>query len=151
MLGRILVPFDNLLHLQEALYQALELAENLAAEVVLLRVNLPESRLSPHFDEEYLYSELKALQAQCAALPVAVHIEAAGGPVKEAIVHYAAEHEISLIFSPEIARLVNQTAAAPKKRELDAQKASGAPLGNGVATLTGNTVLKPAQGVAGAR
>lgn len=150
MFGRILVPFDDLLHLQETLCQAMELAENLAAEIVLLRVNLPESDLSPCFDNECLYSELKALQAQSASLPVPVRIEAMAGPVNEAIVRYAAEHRISLIFSPEIARLVNENAAARKAPVLAAQKALDPALGHGVTSLTGKAFSRPAQGMAAA-
>lgn len=146
MFGRILVPFDDLLHLQETLCQALELAENLAAEVVLLRVNLPESDSSDCFDKECLYSELKALQVQSASLPVPVRIEAMAGPVNEAIVRYAAEHGISLIFSPEIARLVNQKTGSQKTPALAARAAPG----YGVSSLTDKVFSRPVQGVAGA-
>lgn len=149
MFGRILVPFDDLLHLQETLCQALELAENLAAEVVLLRVNLPESDSSSCFDKECLYSELKALQAQSASLTVPVRIEAMAGPVNEAIMRYAAEHGISLIFSPEIARLVNQKASVKRRRVLAVQEPAGAALENGVASLTAKAFSRPAQGMAG--
>lgn len=150
MFGRILVPFDNLLHLQETLCQALELAENLAAEVVLLRVNVPEADPSHCLVNESLYSELKALQAQSASLSVSVRIEAVAGPANEAIVRYAAEHGISLIFSPEIARLVNENAAARKAPVLAAQEASDPPLGNGIPSLTGKAFSRPAQGMAAA-
>ncbi len=151
MFGRILVPFDNLLHLQETLCQALELAENLSAEVVLLRVNVPEADPSHCLVNESLYSELKALQAQSASLPVPVRIEAVAGQANEAIVRYAAEHGINLIFSPEIARLVNENATARKTPALATQEASGAASRNRVAGLTGKGFTRPAQGMAAAR
>lgn len=151
MFGTILVPFDNLLHLQETLCQALELAENLAAEVVLLRVNVPEADPSHCLVNESLYSELKALQAQCASLPVPVRIEAVAGQANEAIVRYAAEHGINLIFSPEIARLVKENAAVRKTPALATPEASGAASGNRLAGLTGKAFTRPAQGMAAAR
>lgn len=144
MFGRILVPFDNLLHLQESLCQALELAENLAAEVILLRVNLPKS------DSSLLYSELKALQAQCASLPVPVRIETVAGRANEAIVHYAAQHGISLIFSPEIARLVNEKTSAQKTALPGAREDADFLVGDAIGGLKNTAFARPAQGMAGA-
>ncbi len=63
---------------------------------------------------------------------------------------YAAEHGITLIFSPEIARLVNENAAARKAPVLAAQEASDPPLGNGIPSLTGKAFSRPAQGMAAA-
>jgi len=112
MCATILVPFDDLLNLQATFCRALELAETLEAEVILLRVNLPDSSLSQQTHDAYsqadLYRELKALQAQCASYPTAVRIETTPGPPEKAIIRYAARHQVDLILSTQIASLLDR-------------------------------------------
>ena len=106
MCATILVPFDNLLQLQETFCRALELADQLTADVILLRVNLPDSTLSIQGNEEQLYRELKALQAQCASYTTDVRIETSQGPPEQAIIRYAAQNDVDLILSAQVSRLL---------------------------------------------
>jgi hypothetical protein len=108
MRATILVPFDDLGQLQGTLCKAMKVAERLTADLILLRVNCPQSGTSPQLHEEHLYSELKALQSQCTGCPTPVRIEAMGGPVEQAIVRYAAQQNVDLILSSEIGQLLGQ-------------------------------------------
>ena len=114
MCATILVPFDNLLQLQETFCRALELADQLTADVILLRVNLPDSSLSYQANEEQLYRELKALQVQCASYATAggsrqpgVRIETSQGPPERAIIRYAARHKVDLILSAQVSQVLD--------------------------------------------
>lgn len=111
MNARILVAYDHPQQLQTQLQEALPLAARLAADVVVLRVNLPRCESSRQAQCEQLYSELKGLQAQ---LPdgrdgVRIFVESHPGPAEQAIFEYAEQHSVSLILSPHLT--TRQTAA----------------------------------------
>lgn len=108
---RVLVPFDNLAQLQETLCKAIELAEKLAAELIVLRVNSPGKSSQMSSGEAQLYRELKALQAQCASFPIPLRIEAMAGPMEQAILSFAAAEGIDLIVSTHMSYLLS---GAPK-------------------------------------
>lgn len=112
MRATILVPFDDLGRLQETLCTAMKVAERLAAELILLRVNLPQSKTGSQPREEHLYSELKALQAQCVGCPVPLRIEAMAGPVEQAIIRFAAQQDVDLILSRDVGQLLTKNEPA---------------------------------------
>lgn len=114
---RILVPFDDLARLQETLCEAMALAERLAAELIVLRVNLPEREAQALLDEASLYRELKALQAQCADCSPVVRIEAMGGPTEEAILRFAAAEGIDLIMATHLEVLLARKMDGDAKSE----------------------------------
>lgn len=114
---RMLVPFDDLARLQETLCEAMALAERLNAELIVLRVNLPEREPQTLMDEASLYRELKALQAQCANWPRVVRIEAMAGAAEEAILGFAAAEGIDLIVATNMDVLLAQETASDGRRE----------------------------------
>ncbi|HZD11830.1 MAG TPA: universal stress protein [Candidatus Binatia bacterium] len=150
MRASILVPFDSLSNLQATLCQALALAESLAAKVILLRVNLSEPGASRSRQEECLYSELKALQARCTACDAVTQIAVMQGPVEEAIVQFAAEEEIDLIFSSQIGRLLNREEQETPAYEALLRRDSWHPAGPLVDAL-GSEALDPIGGLARAQ
>ena len=123
MPARILVPFDDLGHLQETLCQATKVAERLKADLILLRVNLPPSRTTPPPCEEHLYSELKALQAQCTGCPTPIRIDAMAGPVEQAFVGNAAENKVVLILGSDIGQLTGLE--KPRRAAYSAPRTAG--------------------------
>lgn len=123
MRASILVPFDDVGQLQETLCQATKVAERLKADLILLRVNLPPSNLHSQPCEEHLYSELKALQAQCTGCPTPIHIETMAGPVEQAIVRYAAQNKVDLILGADLGRLVGQE--KPRRAAYSAPQTAG--------------------------
>lgn len=112
MCSRILVPYDHPYQLQVKLIEALPLAARLAADVVLLRVNLPECPETGAVDWEQLFSELKGLQSQMPPSNVRIVMETRPGPPEQAIFDYASENEVSLILSPHLTVTPVRRAAA---------------------------------------
>lgn len=102
MSQRILVPFDEPGQLRSTLAHVLPVAEQLSAEVVLLRVNLPPCPSTRCVDWGQLFSELKALQAQLPVSTVRITLETNPGPAEQAIYHYAEQHRVDLIFAPDL-------------------------------------------------
>jgi len=102
MSQRILVPYEEPEQIQSMLAQVLPVAEQLAAELVLLRVNLPASPFTGCVDEGLLFSELKALQAQLPVATVPITLETNPGPVEQAVYQYAEQNGVDLIFAPEL-------------------------------------------------
>ena len=95
---KILVPFDDLYQLCQSFDLVLAMARELPAEVILLRVNLPPSPATHSIDMEHLYTELRALQVQLPHCPVPVRVASMAGPVPEAVVRFAEQHDLHMIL-----------------------------------------------------
>lgn len=121
---RVLVPFDNLAQLQETLCEAIELAERFAAELIVLRVNLPSRESWIISGEAQLYRELKALQAQCASSPVPLRIEVMAGPTEQAILRFAAAEGVNLIVSTHMKSLLESEVQAAELVEVGTRRAA---------------------------
>lgn len=101
---KILVPFDDLYQLCQSFDLVLAMARELPAEVILVRVNLPLSPATHSVDVERLYTELKALQVQLPHCPVPIRVASAAGPVSEAALRYAEQHDLNVILFPTMTR-----------------------------------------------
>lgn len=110
----ILVPFGNLRHLQQTLDRALESARRLSADaVVLLRVNPPRCPETQGIDCERLYSELRALQVQVASQSMPIRLDVMPGPVETAIMRYAEQNDVGMVFTGHLRRLFKSSPARP--------------------------------------
>jgi hypothetical protein len=85
---KVLLPFESLSRLDRSLDSALNLAAQMSAEIVLLRVNPPTNQIAATTSDR-LYSELKALQVQLAGSQVPVTIDTMPGSRSDAIAGYA--------------------------------------------------------------
>lgn len=93
---RVLLPFTHASYLVQTLESALQRAETMSAELLLLRV-CPTAESSPPLpDEESLYTELRGLQAQLQNHTA--HLDSITGPIARSIASYAGLHRVDLIL-----------------------------------------------------
>lgn len=110
----VLVPFRNISELHHTLDPALETARQLAAEsVVLLRVNLPRRPETKDIEGERLFSELRALQTQMAGNPMPIRLDVMPGPMESAIMRYAEQHDVGIVFTKHLRSLLNSSQTRP--------------------------------------
>ena len=96
---RVFVAYDDVSALLRTLGAIVNVAEQLPAEVVLLRVNLPINQATGAIDHQHLYSELKALQALLRVWPGRFRIEIMPGPVAAGILRYLVENPLAAIVN----------------------------------------------------
>ena len=89
MTKQVLLPYDNPSLLDRLLDLALSTADDMSAEVVLLRVTPFSNKLAHPANTGRLYSELKALQAKLQGKQVPIKIRTMSGSMSEAVAHYA--------------------------------------------------------------
>ena len=110
----VLVPFRSLRELRHTLDPALEAARQLSAEtVVLLRVNLPRCPETKDVEGERLFSELRALHTQMADNPMPIRLDVMPGPTEMAIMRYAEQNDVGIVFTQHLRRVFKSPAKRP--------------------------------------
>ena len=110
----VLVPFRNLRELRHTLDPALETARQLSADsVVLLRVDLPRCPETKDVDGERLFSELRALHSQMEGNPMSIRLDVMPGPTEAAIMRYAEQNDVGIVFTKHLRRAFKSAAKRP--------------------------------------
>lgn len=110
----VLVPFRSLRELRHTLDPALETARQLSAEtVVLLRVDLPRCPETKDVEGERLFSEMRALHTQMADNPMPIHLDVMPGPTEKAIMRYAEQNDVGIVYTQHLRRVFNSPAKRP--------------------------------------